>query len=184
MLVHFSKYHGTGNDFVMVDGRKMKFPGHNPSLIMQLCHRRYGIGADGLIVLESSESHDFSMRYYNADGKEGSMCGNGGRCIATFAHQLGIVATETLFEGIDGIHHAFEWGGLFTDMVDIRASRWSQFAGEGKVAGLENFGKIAFAHKLSLCSQCDPIGSSTVVAVPMGMAVPTILSMLIQSLAI
>jgi len=90
----------------MVDGRKMKFPGHNPSLIMQLCHRRYGIGADGLIVLESSESHDFSMRYYNADGKEGSMCGNGGRCIATFAHQLGIVATETLFEGIDGIHHA------------------------------------------------------------------------------
>lgn len=106
MLVHFAKYHGTGNDFILVDGRKTKFPGHKPSLIKQLCHRRFGIGADGLIVLESSESHDFSMRYYNADGKEGSMCGNGGRCIAAFARQLGIVASETVFEGIDGVHHA------------------------------------------------------------------------------
>jgi diaminopimelate epimerase len=106
MLVHFAKYHGTGNDFILLDGRKMKFPGHSPSLIRQLCHRRFGIGADGLIVLESSESHDFSMRYYNADGKEGSMCGNGGRCIVDFARKLGIVSTETVFEGVDGIHHA------------------------------------------------------------------------------
>jgi diaminopimelate epimerase len=106
MLVHFSKYHGTGNDFVIIDGRELELPVLDQSLIHRLCHRRFGIGADGLIVLEPSEAHDFYMRYFNADGKEGSMCGNGGRCIVAFANQLGIAGTETSFEGIDGIHFA------------------------------------------------------------------------------
>jgi len=106
MLVHFSKYHGTGNDFVMVDGRELDTTFFDQSFIQSICHRRFGIGADGLIVVEKSEGYDFTMKYFNADGKEGSMCGNGGRCIAAFAHQLGIAGTETTFEGIDGIHFA------------------------------------------------------------------------------
>lgn len=106
MLVHFSKYHGTGNDFVMIDGRELDFSFLDQNLIQQICHRRFGIGADGLIILEKSEEYDFAMSYFNADGREGSMCGNGGRCITAFARQLGIPGTEMSFEGIDGTHFA------------------------------------------------------------------------------
>ncbi len=106
MLVHFSKYHGTGNDFLLIDGRESKFPFSDQSLIQKLCHRRFGVGADGLIVLEKSGKFDFTMKYFNADGREGSMCGNGGRCITAFAHHLGIAGVETRFEGIDGVHYA------------------------------------------------------------------------------
>jgi diaminopimelate epimerase len=106
MLVHFSKYHGTGNDFVMIDGRKLDFPFKDKALIHRICHRRFGVGADGLIVLEGSDEYDFTMRYFNADGGEGTMCGNGGRCIVAFARKLGIAGMETIFEGIDGIHEA------------------------------------------------------------------------------
>lgn len=106
MLVHFSKYHGTGNDFVVIDGRELGSSFPDQSLIQKLCHRRFGIGADGLIVLELSKRYDFAMSYFNADGREGSMCGNGGRCITAFAHRLGIAGSETTFEGIDGFHRA------------------------------------------------------------------------------
>lgn len=106
MIVHFSKYHGTGNDFVMIDGRDQDTSQFNTALIRQLCDRRYGIGGDGLIVLEEGGEADFKMRYFNADGREGSMCGNGGRCIAAFAFQLGICIREANFEGVDGKHHA------------------------------------------------------------------------------
>ena len=106
MLVHFSKYHGTGNDFVLIDGRELDFPFHDQSLIKNICHRRFGVGADGLIILENSKEEDFAMKYFNADGKEGSMCGNGGRCITAFAHRLGLAGRDTRFEGIDGIHDA------------------------------------------------------------------------------
>jgi diaminopimelate epimerase len=106
MLVHFSKYHGTGNDFLMIDGRELDGSLFNTALISRLCHRRFGIGADGLIILEGSLKSDFTMRYFNADGKEGSMCGNGGRCIASFANDLGIIGSHATFEGIDGLHEA------------------------------------------------------------------------------
>jgi len=106
MLVHFSKYHGTGNDFVMIDGRKQDTSFFDTRIIRQLCDRRFGIGGDGLIILEESKRYDFTMRYFNADGREGSMCGNGGRCITAFARSLGIIKTDTTFEGIDGTHEA------------------------------------------------------------------------------
>ena len=104
MNVQFSKYHGTGNDFILIDGRGLDISGFEPGLIRQICHRRFGIGGDGLIILQESKKADFRMRYYNADGYEGTMCGNGGRCITAFANRLGMINMDASFEGIDGIH--------------------------------------------------------------------------------
>ena len=106
MLVHFFKYHGTGNDFIIIDNRHQKFTHSKKSLINYLCNRRFGIGADGLMVLMEHPELDFEMKYFNSDGQEGSMCGNGGRCIADFAKKLGLINDVTEFQAIDGVHQA------------------------------------------------------------------------------
>ncbi|MFY7665426.1 diaminopimelate epimerase [Flavobacterium sp.] len=106
MKIHFYKYQGAGNDFVMIDNRSGSFPTTNHKLVQQLCDRRFGIGADGLIAIEPSENTDFKMLYYNSDGNFGSMCGNGGRCAVAFASKLGIVDKQTTFEATDGLHTA------------------------------------------------------------------------------
>ncbi len=105
MRLVFHKYHGTGNDFILIDNRMNIF---NPDekIISALCRRRLGIGADGLMVLTNHPEADFEMKYYNADGKEGTMCGNGGRCMAAFAAFLNIIDLETTFMAVDGIHKA------------------------------------------------------------------------------
>ena len=106
--MHFYKFDGAGNDFVMVDNRDGGFSLTDKE-IEHICHRRIGVGADGLIMLESpatADDGDFRMRYYNSDGRAATMCGNGGRCIAAFAHLIGIVGKETTFRADDGLHRA------------------------------------------------------------------------------
>ncbi len=106
MLIPFHKYHGTGNDFIIIDNRQDLSLTGNQLIIKKLCERRFGIGADGLLLLSDHDPYDFEMKYFNADGSEGSFCGNGARCVASFAHRSGIAGKSMHFIACDGTHEA------------------------------------------------------------------------------
>ena len=117
----FYKYQGTGNDFVVLDNRQNDLQ-LTQEQVAFLCDRRQGVGADGLMLLQLKEGFDFEMVYYNADGREGSMCGNGGRCLVAFAQSLGVVENEAYFIASDGPHRASLKDGLvYLQMKDITA---------------------------------------------------------------
>lgn len=106
MKIYFNKYHGTGNDFIIIDNRNRQTGRGNTTLFRKMCDRHFGIGADGLMLLGEKEGYDFEMTYFNSDGNESTMCGNGGRCIVAFARNLGIIENNARFIAPDGLHHA------------------------------------------------------------------------------
>lgn len=121
--INFAKYQGAGNDFVLLDARAF-VPELTRETVRRLCDRRFGIGADGLMALESDPGGtDFYMRYYNSDGGESTMCGNGGRCIARFADHLGIGGRIKRFNSSDGQHEAelLGDGRIRLRMIDVAA---------------------------------------------------------------
>ncbi len=104
--IPFFKYQGAGNDFILIDDREGNIdPLFSRELIEQWCDRRFGIGADGLILLQKTKDGDgYFMKYYNSDGRQSTFCGNGGRCFVSFASKLGVSDGEFLFLGTDGLH--------------------------------------------------------------------------------
>lgn len=119
MQIKFHKYQGTGNDFIILDNRRNEYASLTSDQVRRLCDRRFGIGADGLMLLNEKKGYDFEMKYYNADGNESSMCGNGGRCMIKFVYHLGIHRDQYKFIAVDGVHE----GEIDTNgMVSLKMS--------------------------------------------------------------
>ncbi|WP_431471580.1 diaminopimelate epimerase [Nonlabens sp. SCSIO 43208] len=155
----FYKYQGTGNDFVIVDNRDLSFTKKDAKTIARICDRRFGIGGDGFILLENNAHLDFNMVYFNSDGNESTMCGNGGRCIVSFAHFLGIFEKQTTFNAIDGKHDAVvnDDGTISLQMIDVNKvddNRDYCFTNTGSphhvqlVADLDNYPVVEEGRKL------------------------------------
>ena len=181
----FYKYDGAGNDFVLVDIREND-PQLTEEQIARICHRRFGVGADGLMTLGNSEDYDFEMRYYNSDGRLGSMCGNGGRCIAAFAYRLGLGRKDPetgrwscRFVGYDGEHGAelLLWdsqenvGLVRLGMRDVQCSEvrrcldgWFLDTGSPhyvqRVSGLEEFDVTGEGRRLRMMREVFPEGTN------------------------
>lgn len=151
MTIAFYKYQGTGNDFVIIDNRDKKLSKNDTKLIAHLCDRKFGIGADGCMFLElpNKEGDDFTMVYFNADGNESTMCGNGGRCLVAFAQEIGVVKQTAQFTAIDGPHTATLNNGLvklgMQNVAKIKTENTHWFLNTGSphhvqmVKNIENF---------------------------------------------
>jgi diaminopimelate epimerase len=135
MIIVFNKYQGTGNDFIIIDNRNHQIIPDNSALINKLCDRRFGIGADGLILISSGDNYDFEMKYYNSDGFESTMCGNGGRCSSAFAIKEKIAGDKLTFKAIDGLHKAVSEEGIIrlqmNDVNDPQIIKGNYFINTG-----------------------------------------------------
>jgi diaminopimelate epimerase len=158
MILNFYKYQGAGNDFVFVDNRNSIFPKENKELVMHLCDRHFGIGADGLILIENHHDTDFEMVYFNADSSQ-TMCGNGARCAVAFAKKLNIINTSTNFTAYDGPHHAEvnEDNTVSLEMIDVEkvdVNKDHVFTNTGTlhhvemVSDLENYPVVELGRKI------------------------------------
>ena len=123
MHIDFHKYQGTGNDFIILDNRDGRYDQLTTEQVQFLCNRRLGIGADGLMMLNVKEGYDFEMKYFNSDGRQSSMCGNGGRCLVKFAFNNGIKKNLYHFIASDGPHDAEidDDGTVSLKMKDVTA---------------------------------------------------------------
>jgi len=119
MLIQFEKYHGAGNDFILVDNRNGKYKSLGIDQIVRLCNRHYGIGSDGFIFINTSTDSDFEMDFFNPDGSK-SFCGNGARCAVAFATLLGVDSSTQTFQAIDGKHaYAYNGTSVAIQMRDV-----------------------------------------------------------------
>jgi diaminopimelate epimerase len=154
MKLPFYKYQGTGNDFIMIDNRQRTFDETNNKLVNKLCDRRFGIGGDGLILLQDHPDYDFEMVYFNADGNTSSMCGNGGRCIVAFAAFLGVIKDSATFLAADGPHEAYIDDNIvhlkMKDVDDVETQNGHYFTNTGSphyIAFVENVETLdVYAH--------------------------------------
>ena len=151
MRIEFRKYQGTGNDFVILDNRNGLYTQLDQAQIAHICNRRYGVGADGLMMLELKDGFDFQMKYYNADGKEGSMCGNGGRCIVKFAKDLNLIHDKTFFIAVDGPHDAlFNAAGF----IELKMKDVDGIEKRGNISIL-NTGSPHYIEPVSMLNELD-----------------------------
>ena len=169
MKVEFFKYQGTGNDFLILDNRNNLYSSLTGKQINHLCNRHFGIGADGLMMLGNKEGYDFEMIYFNSDGSESTMCGNGGRCLVKFAYQHGIFKSAYHFHAIDGAHKAevdsrgtvslqmkdvyqVHYHGSYI-VLDTGSPHFVKFASE-----VENIDVPATGHEIRYSKEFAPVG--------------------------
>lgn len=171
MQIPFQKYHGTGNDFIMIDQREQQYLTRNDQAVIEhMCKRHFGIGADGLILLQNHPTLDFEMIYFNSDGRESSMCGNGGRCIVAFAHQLGVFEKKCKFWAIDGLHEAVvnsNWVELKMSAVEkVETHNTHYFLDTGSphhvafVENVENVNIVAEGSEIRYSETYQPAGTN------------------------
>ncbi|HIA36251.1 MAG TPA: diaminopimelate epimerase [Flavobacteriales bacterium] len=170
MKVHFDKYQGTGNDFIIIDNRALEFPKGDSVMISNLCNRNFGIGADGLILLENDEAADFRMVHFNSDGNQSSMCGNGGRCIVHYAQKQNIINSKAEFTAIDGVHTATIAGNdvrlSMNDVANIELSKENAYMNTGSphyllwYSDLDNLNIIERAREIRYNKQFSEIGTN------------------------
>ena len=170
MTLAFNKYQGAGNDFIIIDNRNDVFNPENSKLISNLCDRRFGIGADGLILMNRIPGYDFEMVYFNSDGYVGTMCGNGGRCSADFAIRSGISEKKLRFKAADGVHEAVSEEGLIrlkmNDVKKIDSVAGNYFINTGSphyvlfTSGLNNLDVYNEGKKIRWSADFQPGGTN------------------------
>ncbi|NLA48396.1 MAG: diaminopimelate epimerase [Bacteroidales bacterium] len=170
MATAFNKYQGTGNDFIILDNRNNVFNPGNAELINRLCDRRFGIGADGLILIGDKEGFDYEMIYFNSDGFRGTMCGNGGRCAAAFALKHGIAGTSQRFLAPDGIHEARSENNIIrltmSDVKNITRISGNYFINTGSphyvvfTSDLDNLDVFSEGRKIRWSDEFKPGGTN------------------------